>query len=233
MPPMRLVEKPKNFKGTLKQLTTYVRPYYGRIVLSLILMITSTVMCIYGPRLIGNVTTLLSQGILAKYKGEGGIDFVKIGELISFILLIYSISALIDYVVNILHTLVAVDISYRLREDISKKILDSVNEGARVNEDENKRRRNIMIIAFSVICIIATALIWLIVLMIARYAGSSSPVSGRDPAAEEPGMVQPAEEPVSRTVRIEESELDALIVPETPSISVLKMSKSPGVRDSL
>ncbi|MBO4918975.1 MAG: ABC transporter ATP-binding protein [Erysipelotrichaceae bacterium] len=122
MPPMRLVEKPKNFKGTLKQLTAYVKPYYGRIVLSLILMITSTVMCIYGPRLIGNVTTLLSQGILAKYKGEGGIDFVKIGELISFILVIYSISALIDYVVNILHTLVAVDISYRLREDISKKI---------------------------------------------------------------------------------------------------------------
>ncbi len=122
MPPMRLVEKPKDFKATLKQLTAYVKPYYGRIILSLILMITSTVMCIYGPRLIGNVTTLLSQGILAKYKGEGGIDFVQIGELITFILIIYSISALIDYAVSILHTLVAVDISYRLRDDISRKI---------------------------------------------------------------------------------------------------------------
>ena len=34
MPPMRLVEKPKDFKGTLKQLASYVKPYYGRIVLS-------------------------------------------------------------------------------------------------------------------------------------------------------------------------------------------------------
>ena len=40
-------------------------------------------------------------------------------------------------------------------------------------------------------------------------------------------------EPVFQTVHMEESELDALIVPETPSISVLKMSKSPGVRESL
>ena len=45
--------------------------------------------------------------------------------------------------------------------------------------------------------------------------------------------VRPAEEPVSQTVHLDESELDVLIVPETPSISVLKMSKSPGVRDSL
>ncbi len=122
MPPMRVVEKPKNFKGTLKQLTTYVRPYYTRIFLSLILMVTSTVMCIYGPRLIGNVTTLISQGIVSKYSGGEGIDFDTIGKLVITILAIYSVSALIDYVVNVLHVNIAVNISYKLRDDISKKI---------------------------------------------------------------------------------------------------------------
>ncbi len=122
MPPQRLVEKPKNFRGTLKQLTGYVRPYYGRIVLSLILMIISTVMCIYGPRLIGNVTTMISQGILSKYNGGEGIDFVTIGKLIKTILIIYGVSALIDYTVNALHVNIAVDISYKLRDDISRKI---------------------------------------------------------------------------------------------------------------
>jgi len=123
MPPrMRLVEKPKNFKGTLKQLSVYVKPYYGRILLALILMILSTLMCIWGPKMIGNVTTLLSEGILAKYRGTGSIDFVKIRDLITTILIVYLISALIDYVVNILHVLVAVDISYKLRDDISRKI---------------------------------------------------------------------------------------------------------------
>ena len=122
MPPMRLVEKPKNFKGTLEQLATYVRPYYARIILSLVLMVTSTVMCIYGPKLIGNVTTLISSGIISKYAGGEGIDFDLIGRLVITILVIYAISALIDYLVNALHVNIAVNISYKLRDDISRKI---------------------------------------------------------------------------------------------------------------
>lgn len=122
MPPMRLVEKPKDFKGTLRQLTTYIKPYYARIILSLILMVTSTVMCIYGPRLIGNVTTLISEGIISKYYGGEGIDFKLIGSLVRTILLIYAVSALIDYAVNALHVNIAVNVSYKLRDDISKKI---------------------------------------------------------------------------------------------------------------
>ncbi|MBQ9425172.1 MAG: ABC transporter ATP-binding protein [Erysipelotrichaceae bacterium] len=122
MPPMRLVEKPKDFKGTLKQLASYVRPYYGRIILSLVLMVISTVMCIYGPRLIGNVTTLISEGIVSKYMGGEGIDFNVIGKLVITILIIYGVSALIDYLVNTLHVNIAVNVSYKLRDDISKKI---------------------------------------------------------------------------------------------------------------
>jgi ATP-binding cassette subfamily B protein len=119
---MRLVEKPKDFKGTLKQLASYVRPYYGRIILSLVLMVISTVMCIYGPRLIGNVTTLISEGIVSKYMGGEGIDFNAIGKLVITILIIYGVSALIDYLVNTLHVNIAVNVSYKLRDDISKKI---------------------------------------------------------------------------------------------------------------
>lgn len=122
MPPMRVAEKPKDFKGTLKQLAGYVRPYYTRIIASLILMVISTVMCIYGPKLIGDVTTNIAQGIVAKYQGTGGIDFDRIASLVKMILLIYSVSALIDYLVNYLHVNIAVNISYKLRDDISRKI---------------------------------------------------------------------------------------------------------------
>ena len=122
MPPMRIAEKPKDFKGTFRQLASYIKPYYARIILSLVLMVTSTVMCIYGPKLIGNVTTLIAQGILDKYAGGIGIDFETIGKLIMTILAIYGISALIDYFVNLLHVNIAINISYKLRDDISKKI---------------------------------------------------------------------------------------------------------------
>ena len=118
-------------------------------------------------------------------------------------------------------------------EELPEKLIESVNEGALINEGENKRIRNIAIVIFAVIGIVAAAIIWLIVLVIVNYVRTSEPVPGRDPAAGNEGAVLPAEEPVSQTVHMDESELDALIVPETPSISVLKMSKSPGVRDSL
>ena len=119
-------------------------------------------------------------------------------------------------------------------EELSEKLLESVNEGALVNEGENKRIRNITIAVFVAVGIVAAALIWLVVLVIANYVRTSEPVvPGGDPAAAVSGAVQPAEEPVSQTVHMDESELDALIVPETPSISVLKMSKVPGVRESL
>lgn len=117
-------------------------------------------------------------------------------------------------------------------EELSDKLLESVNEGALVNEGENKRIRNITIGIFVILGIVAAALIWLIVLVIVKYVRTSEPVPAPDPAAAT-STVQPAEEPVSQVVHVDESELDALIVPETPSISVLKMSKVPGVRESL
>ena len=117
------------------------------------------------------------------------------------------------------------------QEELPEKLIESVNEGALVNEGENKRRRNITILFFSAIGLVAAALIWLIVLVAIRHFRSPEPVPGQGSQGAESGAVRPAEEPVSQTVQLDESELDVLIVPETPSISVLKMSKTPGVRD--
>lgn len=120
------------------------------------------------------------------------------------------------------------------KEELPEKLIESVNEGALVNEGENKRIRNITFIFFGVIGLVAVALVWLIILVIVNHARTSKPVvPGHEPGSVVSGTVQQAEEPVFQTVHMEESELDALIVPETPSISVLKMSKSPGVRESL
>ena len=118
-------------------------------------------------------------------------------------------------------------------EELPEKLIESVNEGALINEGENKRIRNITFVFIGVVALVAAALLWLVILVIVHYVKTTEPVPERNPGAEVSGPVRQAEEPVSQTVHLEESELDALIVPETPSISVLKMSKSPGVRESL
>ena len=116
------VEKPKNFKKSVKQLANYVKPYYFRFFVALILMVISTVMCIYGPKLSGDATTLLSQGIIAKYAGKGGIDFDGLWKIIRTLIILYAVSAVIDYVVNVLSVGISTDISYRLRRDIAAKL---------------------------------------------------------------------------------------------------------------
>ena len=118
----RKVEKPKNFKKTIKQLALYTKPYYLRFLFALLLMVTSTLLCIYGPKLTGQTTTLLSEGIVAKYSGTGGINFDAIWSIIRILIILYCGSALLDYVVNILLINISVDISYRLRKDISEKL---------------------------------------------------------------------------------------------------------------
>ncbi len=119
-------------------------------------------------------------------------------------------------------------------EELPKTLLETVNENTLVNEGETKRIRNYTVIFYIVIGIVSVALLWLAVLVIMHYSAAKEPGPGHDPAAAvTPGTVPSAEEPVFQTVHMDESELDALIVPETPSISVLKMSKMPGVRESL
>ena len=122
MPRPRKIEKPKDLKGSLTSLFKYARPYYFRIVFSLIIMVVSTVICIVGPKKIGDITTLIAEGIASKYAGGPGINFDAIAKLITSVLFVYIVSAIMDYFVNFIHTDIAVDISYKLRDDILKKI---------------------------------------------------------------------------------------------------------------
>ncbi len=116
------MEKAKNFKAAITELLNYIKPYRGKIVLSLGLMVISTCMCIYGPKLTGDVTTLLSQGIISKYKGGAGIDFDAIKKIVMTLVIIYVSSAAIDYLVNFINVSISTDVTYRLRRDISLKL---------------------------------------------------------------------------------------------------------------
>ena len=56
-----LVEKPKDFKGTLRQLGDYLRPDWTKLVVVVVLSIGSTVFMIVGPKLLGNVTNQVAN----------------------------------------------------------------------------------------------------------------------------------------------------------------------------
>jgi ATP-binding cassette subfamily B multidrug efflux pump len=120
--PMGAGEKAKNFKGSILRLMDYMRPYWFPMILCIIFSALSTVFTIIGPKILGNATTTLANGIIAKYAGTGSIDFAKIFTILRNLTIIYLISLLFSYLQGWIMAGVSQKITYNLRKEISAKI---------------------------------------------------------------------------------------------------------------
>lgn len=117
------VEKPKDFKGTFKKLNAYLKPYLIPLILVVIFAIGSTIFGITGPKILGNVTTKVFEGLVSKVSGTGtGIDFESIKNSLLLLLGLYVISMILGFIQSYIVSGVAQKVSYNLRESISKKI---------------------------------------------------------------------------------------------------------------
>ncbi|MDD6727517.1 MAG: ABC transporter ATP-binding protein, partial [Lactimicrobium massiliense] len=115
-------EKAKNFRGTMARLIKYLQPFWIPMILCILFSILSTVFTIIGPRILGNATTKLAEGIVAKYSGNGSIDFVAIFEILRNLTIIYLISLLFSYLQGWIMAGVSQKVTYNLRREISRKI---------------------------------------------------------------------------------------------------------------
>ena len=138
MPPRRPmpVKKAKDFKGTMRQLIKYIAAYKIPLLFISLFAVGSTVFAIIGPKILGNATTELFNGIISKLQGGAGIDFDAIGSILITLMILYGISALFSYAQGFLMTNVTQKLTYRLRKEISEKIhrmpfnyFDSKNHG--------------------------------------------------------------------------------------------------------
>lgn len=115
-------EKANNFKETMIKLAQYMSAYKLRIIFVVIFAILSTIFSIVGPKVLGNATTAVFNGVIAEMSGTGSIDFAYIGQILGIMLILYLFSALFTYLMGWLMAGVSTDITYRLREEISQKI---------------------------------------------------------------------------------------------------------------
>ena len=119
---MAVGEKAKDFKGTMKKLLAYMRRYLPSIVIALLCAVGGTVFSIFGPKILGQATTKLFEGVIAMLTGTGGIDFAAIGQILLFLAGLYVLSALLSYVQGWVMADIATKASYAMRTDISRKI---------------------------------------------------------------------------------------------------------------
>ena len=112
----RVNEKPKDLKLAVKKLIKYLKKLMPLIIIALVLAILSSVFSIIGPNKLSDLTDEISKGIMT------GIDFEAITSIAVFLLTIYLISALFNYIQGFIMATVANNFAKSLRTQISQKI---------------------------------------------------------------------------------------------------------------
>ncbi len=139
-------DKARDFRGTTGRLIKYLSVYKWSILIVLIFAIASTIFTIVGPKILGQATTAVFEGMAGLLTGTGtGIDFTYIGNIILLLLGLYLLSALFSYIQGWVMGGVSMKVTYRLRNDIASKInriplkyYDTTNQGevlSRVTND--------------------------------------------------------------------------------------------------
>lgn len=120
----RAVEKAKDFKGTMKKLGVYLKPYSLSIAIVILFAIGSAAFSIVGPKILGKATTKIFEGLVQKITGvpDASIDFGYIGNIAMILVALYLISSLFGIIQSFIMSGVAQKVSYNLRKQISEKM---------------------------------------------------------------------------------------------------------------
>ncbi len=120
----RPVEKAKDFKGTLKRLTVYLRPRWLQLLVVLTMAILSTIFSIRAPKIMGKATTKLFEGIMMKSMRIPGatVDFDGIWQILMTLAWLYVLSALFTYIQQFIMAGVSQKTVFAMRKDVEEKL---------------------------------------------------------------------------------------------------------------
>ncbi len=112
------VEKPKNFKKTIKRLVGYLQPHRNRLIVVFLAAMLSTVFGIVSPKIMGLATTSLFDSFLSARP----VDFSYITQILVALGSLYLLSSLFSYLQQFIMVEVSQQTVYKMREDISQKL---------------------------------------------------------------------------------------------------------------
>lgn len=119
------IEKPKNFKKTMKKLLDYCKKFMPIIIISLIAAAAGTVLQIIGPDKLKDLTNEVIKGLPSMVQGKpmiNSIDMDAISKIAWLLTVFYGISFVLGYFQSYIMTTITQIISKKMRTDISQKI---------------------------------------------------------------------------------------------------------------
>ena len=120
---MMPTEKAKDFKGSFKNLISYLSPFKFKILIVVIFAALSTVFTIVGPKILAKATDgELTAGLMRIITGAAeGIDFGYIAKVLLFLVGLYALSALFSYIQGFTMSGVSAKVSYNMRRAIMRR----------------------------------------------------------------------------------------------------------------
>lgn len=115
-------DKPKDFTTSLKRLISSLKPYNAKIMVVFMFSILSTLFTIVGPKVLGNATTELYNGVIAKLNNTGSINFNKLHTILVTLLILYIISAIFNYVQGVVVSKISAKYTMDLRRKVNRKM---------------------------------------------------------------------------------------------------------------
>ena len=109
-------KKPKDTKGTLRRLLSYIEQYKWFLILILVLCFASNILALLGPSYAGNA-------INAAAAGAGKVDFERVFYYAKRMLVCYLLSSFITISINIAMMYVSKWIARKMRKDVFDKLM--------------------------------------------------------------------------------------------------------------
>lgn len=126
----RKISKAKHFWPTTKRLIAYLRPWKLGVIFSIILAITSVILSIVAPKILGEATTVIYNGVMTGYHQMRlghhltslPIDFHRIWQIGITVILLYVFSGLFSFAQQVIMTRISQKVVYNLRQELKKKM---------------------------------------------------------------------------------------------------------------
>ncbi len=116
-------DKPKDFKGSMKQLIRYLLVYKWLILLVAVFSTCATLLSTVLPKILAKVTDEIARGVMnISAGGTQGVDFGYISGIMLLLIGLYVLSMLLSYAQGLLIVQMSTKISYNLRRQIMEKI---------------------------------------------------------------------------------------------------------------
>ncbi len=128
--PRGRVKKAQHFWPTTKRLFAYLKPWRFGVIISIILAIISVVLSILAPKILGEATTIIYNGVMRGYaEMKQGvhltslpIDFHRIFQIGLTVILLYVFSGLFSFAQQIIMTKISQKVVFNLRGDLKEKM---------------------------------------------------------------------------------------------------------------